>query len=141
MGTDVHSPEVRSYNMSQIRNRNTKPELKLRSMLHRAGYRFRIHNDKLPGKPDIVLPKYKTAIFVHGCFWHRHEGCRYCTTPKTRKEFWENKLSGNVVRDRLKQAQLEEAGWRVIVVWECELKHSAQETVLRLDDQLREGSK
>lgn len=108
--------------MSRIRGKNTKPELLLRSLLHRAGYRFRLHAPGLPGKPDIVLPKYSTVIFVHGCFWHRHEGCNNATMPKSRTEFWEDKFRRTVERDQEKQRQLEEMGWKVLIVWECEVK-------------------
>lgn len=137
MPTDVHSPETRSYNMSQIRGKNTKPEVQLRSLLHRAGFRFRIHDTKLPGKPDIVLPRYKCVIFVNGCFWHRHQGCKYCTTPKTRPEFWDKKFSDTIERDRIKRHQLELAGWRVFIVWECELRHTAEATVAHLTEQIK----
>jgi DNA mismatch endonuclease (patch repair protein) len=137
MTKDVHDPETRSYNMSRIRGKDTKPEVKLRSLLHKAGFRFRIHDSRLPGKPDIVLPRYKSVIFVNGCFWHRHEGCRYCTTPATRKDFWDKKFSGTVERDRVKKQQLEETGWDVFIVWECELKHDAKTTVARLIEQIK----
>lgn len=130
MPIDVHDPQTRSYNMSRIRGKDTKPEVKLRSLLHRAGFRFRIHDGRLPGKPDIVLPRYRSVIFVNGCFWHRHEGCRYCTTPATRREFWDKKFFDTVQRDQVKKKQLEEAGWDVFIVWECELKNDA-EGVLR----------
>jgi DNA mismatch endonuclease, patch repair protein len=109
--------------MGRIRNRNTKPEVLVRRTLHRMGYRFTINgplNKKLPGRPDIVLPKHRTAIFVHGCFWHRHEGCRDTTTPKTRTDWWLQKLSGNVARDQKNRSALRESGWNVVVVWECE---------------------
>lgn len=108
--------------MSGIKGKNTKPELLLRSALHKLGFRFRIQRKDLPGKPDIVLPKYKTIIFVHGCFWHRHPGCKYAYTPKSNIEFWTNKLEGNVIRDRLTEKALEELGWRILIVWECEVK-------------------
>ena len=113
----------RSWNMSRIRNRNTKPELIVRRLLHRMGYRFTLNgplNKKLPGRPDIVLPKYRTVVFVHGCFWHRHEGCRDTTTPKTRTDWWLEKLSGNVARDQKNQSALRSTGWNVVTVWECE---------------------
>lgn len=110
--------------MSRIRGKDTAPELKVRSMLHRMGYRFRLHVANLPGKPDIVLPKYKTAIFVHGCFWHRHEGCRLAYTPKTRTDFWARKLSENVQRDKVNSAMLQELGWNVVTIWECEIESS-----------------
>ena len=114
---DVHTPEQRSYNMSRIKGRDTQPEKTLRSLLHRNGLRFRIHDKRLPGHPDIVLPKYRSVIFVHGCFWHRHPGCRYASVPETRSAF-----SRNVERDRRNVFLLEEAGWNTIIVWECELK-------------------
>ena len=114
--------EQRSRNMSAIKSKNTKPEIKVRKVLHSMGYRFRLHSKDLPGSPDIVLPKYKTVIFVHGCFWHRHENCKYATTPKTRKEFWENKFKANINRDKLNQENLSSNGWKIIIVWECEIK-------------------
>jgi len=112
--------------MSLIKNRNTKPELAVRSLLHRMGYRFRLHKAHLPGKPDIVLSRYKTVIFVHGCFWHRHKDCRFAYTPKSRTDFWLKKLESNVSRDRQVKADLERLGWRVITVWECELRKPEQ---------------
>lgn len=111
----------RSWNMGRIKGRNTAPEIAVRSLLHRAGYRFRLHPKDLPGKPDIVLPGLGTVIFVHGCFWHRHRGCKQCYTPKTNVEFWDAKFAANVERDRKNAQALEESGWKVIVVWECEL--------------------
>ena len=114
--------EQRSRNMSAIKSKNTKPEIKVRKVLHSMGYRFRLHSKNLPGSPDIVLPKYKTVIFVHGCFWHRHENCKYASTPKTRKEFWEAKFRENINRDKLNQENLSSKGWKIIVVWECEIK-------------------
>ncbi len=112
----------RSWNMSRIRGRDTGPEVMLRSLLHRAGYRFRLHDRNLPGSPDIVLAKHRTAILVHGCFWHRHEGCRNATTPSTRRDFWQAKFDGNVTRDKANEERLIDLGWHLIVVWECELK-------------------
>ena len=106
--------------MSRIRGKDTKPELRVRSQLHRMGYRFRLHRKDPPGRPDIVLPKYDTVIFVHGCFWHRHKGCRFAYTPKTRVEFWETKFEQNVRRDRRNEAALRKRGWRIIRIWECE---------------------
>ena len=114
--------EQRSRNMSAIKSKNTKPEIKVRKILHSMGYRFRLHVKDLPGSPDIVLPKYKTVIFVHGCFWHRHENCKYATTPKTRKEFWVSKFKENVIRDKSHQKKLSAIGWKIIIVWECEIK-------------------
>lgn len=113
---------ARSRNMSAIRGRNTSPELKVRSLLHGLGYRFRLHRRDLPGSPDIVLPRHRTVVFVHGCFWHRHPGCRYTTTPKTRADFWARKFEQNMERDERQQRQLREMGWTVMVIWECELR-------------------
>lgn len=107
--------------MSRIRSKDTGPEMRVRSALHRAGYRFRLHVKDLPGRPDIVLPKYKTVIFVHGCFWHRHKGCSNATMPSTNQEFWKEKFRRNVERDKREQAELKKLGWKVIVVWECEV--------------------
>jgi len=120
---DKLSPERRSWNMSRIRGAHTKPEIRVRSMLHRMGYRFRLHRKDLPGKPDIVLPKYQTVIFVHGCFWHRHPGCRFAYTPKSRVEFWSKKFARNVERHKEVEAELSEQDWRVVLVWECETKN------------------
>ena len=113
---------VRSRNMAAIRGKDTAPELAVRRILHAMGLRFRLHRKDLPGRPDIVLPKHRTVVFVHGCFWHRHEDCRYTTTPKTRQEFWQTKFAANVERDRRNRTDLQRLGWRVIVVWECELR-------------------
>lgn len=118
--TDTISKERRSWNMSRIRDRNTKPELIVRAFLHKEGYRFRLHRKDLPGKPDIVLPKYRTVIFVHGCFWHRHENCHYAYTPKSRLEFWEEKFRTNIERDFKVITQLKNLGWNVVIIWECE---------------------
>ena len=107
--------------MSRIRGKNTIPELAVRSFLQHKGLRFRIHVNKLPGRPDIVLAKYKTVIFVHGCFWHRHQGCKYAYTPKTRKKFWEKKLIDNVKRFKKVQVLLRKLGWKTLVIWECEI--------------------
>lgn len=115
--------------MSKIRSGNTNPEKLVRSLLHRSGYRFRIHVKNLPGSPDIVLPKYKTAIFIHGCYWHRHSECKYAYTPKSRTEFWKEKFEATVERDQRKSDELLSAGWRVIVVWECELEKNAQAVI------------
>lgn len=119
---DVHSAEVRSYNMSRIRSKDTKPELLLRKVLFANGFRFRLHDMSLPGKPDIVLKKYKTVILVHGCFWHGHKDCKYFVVPKTRTEWWMNKITGNQRNDLVKKKGLRKAGWNVIEVFECELK-------------------
>jgi DNA mismatch endonuclease, patch repair protein len=120
--TDVHTREQRSRNMAAIRGKDTKPEIKVRSVLHALGYRFRLHRKDLPGKPDIVLPKFRVAVFVHGCFWHSHS-CRYGrVVPATRAEFWSAKRAGTVERDEKKKRALEELGWRVLSLWECEMK-------------------
>ena len=118
---DVVDPATRSRMMSGIKGKDTKPELQVRKYLHSRGLRFRLHVKDLPGKPDLVFPKYKTVVFVHGCFWHQHTGCKYATMPSSRVNFWTNKLSENVMRDSYQIAALEGLGWRVFVVWECEL--------------------
>ena len=110
----------RSWNMSRIRGQDTGPELTVRSALHRAGYRFRLHRSDLPGRPDIVLPKYHTVIFVHGCFWHRHKACRFAYTPKSRVAFWSSKFRSNIERDQRNSTALRKLGWRVVTVWECQ---------------------
>ena len=115
--------EQRSRNMSAIKSKNTKPEIKVRKLLHSMGYRFRLHSKDLPGSPDIVLPKYKTFIFVHGCFWHRHENCKYASTPKTRKEFWNKKFEENIKRDSEIQDKIKNLDWKSVVIWECETKN------------------
>ena len=107
--------------MAAIKSKNTKPEIAVRRLLHSLGYRFRLHRKDLPGSPDIVLPKYKTVIFVHGCFWHRHENCKFATTPKTREEFWENKFKQNEERDKNNFKELKNLNWKVLVLWECEI--------------------
>jgi DNA mismatch endonuclease (patch repair protein) len=117
---DRLSKERRSWNMSRIRGKNTKPEIVVRSLMHRLGYRFRLHGRKLPGRPDVVLPKHKTVVFVHGCFWHRHRNCKNCTTPTKRRAWWLEKLEGNAARDKLHQRALWRLGWKVVIVWECE---------------------
>lgn len=121
---DRISVEHRSWNMSRIRSSNTAPELIVRSLLHGLGYRFRLHAKKMPGRPDIVLKKYRTAILVHGCYWHRHDGCSLAYTPKSRRDFWMAKFQQNVERDKRTQRALRLEGWRVIVVWECEIAHT-----------------
>jgi DNA mismatch endonuclease (patch repair protein) len=120
--TDVVDSMTRSRMMSGIRGKNTKPELALRKALHSRGFRYRLNDCRLPGRPDLVLPKYRTAILVHGCFWHRHEECRYATSPSTRPEFWQAKFDANTRRDREVQELLTKQGWRVATVWECALK-------------------
>lgn len=129
---DVHEPEVRSYNMSQIQGKDTKPEMLVRKFLHSNGFRYRLHVKDLPGKPDLVMPKYNSVIFVHGCFWHAHEGCKYFKIPKTRTEWWKEKLYGNRERDQRHVQALKDEGWNVIVVWGCELKSDKKETLMQL---------
>lgn len=120
--TDIHTPEQRSRNMAAIHSKDTKPEIIVRTALHALGYRFRLHRRDLPGTPDIVLPKYRTVIFVHGCFWHSHN-CRYGkVTPVTRSEFWSDKRAGTVERDQRKAQALEKEGWQVLTIWECETR-------------------
>jgi len=121
--TDKLSPERRSWNMSRIRSGNTAPEIAVRSILHRMGLRFRLHGRHLPGRPDIVLPRHRTVVFVHGCFWHRHPKCKFAYVPKSRAEFWQKKFQSNVERDIAVQKQLRSSGWRIVVVWECEIKN------------------
>lgn len=119
---DVHDKKTRSYNMSQIKGKNTKPEELVRKYLFSQGFRYRKNDKRLPGSPDIVLPKYKTVIFINGCFWHRHKDCKYFVWPKSNEEFWKNKINSNVERDIKKTKQLTKLGWKVIIVWECQLK-------------------
>lgn len=114
--------ERRSWNMSRIRSKNTKPEMAVRRALHAAGFRFRLHVKDLPGKPDIVLPKWKAVVFIHGCFWHRHNGCKGASTPKTRTEWWNNKFERNQENDKKNIQALTNDGWNVVIVWECEIK-------------------
>jgi len=118
---DHLTKKKRSWNMSRIKSKDTKPELIVRSLLHHLGYRFRLHSKKLPGKPDIVLAKYKTVIFVHGCFWHRHKDCPRATTPKSNQEYWKAKFERNVQRFEEVSKQIQAMGWHVMVIWECEL--------------------
>lgn len=117
---DRLTKERRSWNMGRIRGKHTAPEIVVRSILHQMGFRFRLHGKNLPGRPDIVLPKHRAVIFVNGCFWHRHRGCRNCTTPTNNRAFWVNKLEGNASRDILHRRALRKLGWHVFVVWECE---------------------
>ncbi|WP_006914856.1 very short patch repair endonuclease [Salinisphaera shabanensis] len=124
---DIVNPCKRSSMMSRIKGRDTKPELQVRRYLHACGFRFRLHRKDLPGRPDIVLPKYRLVIFVHGCFWHRHPGCHYATVPATRTDFWQRKFEGNVHRDQRSIERLLQNGWRVFVIWECGLRHQLEE--------------
>lgn len=131
---DTLSPEHRSWVMAQIHSKDTKPELVVRSWLHRRGYRFRLHVKTLPGHPDIVLPRYRALVEVRGCFWHRHPGCKTATTPSSHKRFWKDKFRRNVARDRLHEDEWRELGWHVFVIWECELAPRRREaTLLALD--------
>jgi DNA mismatch endonuclease (patch repair protein) len=127
---DVHSKEVRSYNMSMIRGKDTKPEILVRKFLFSKGLRYRLHDKRLSGKPDIVCPRYKTAVFIHGCFWHGHKDCKYYVIPKTRTEWWQNKIDLNKANDDKAVFKLISDGWNVIIVWECELKSNTLEETL-----------
>jgi DNA mismatch endonuclease (patch repair protein) len=135
---DTLSPEQRSERMSRVRGRDTKPELLVRKALHALGYRYRLHDKKLPGTPDLTFPGRRKAIFVHGCFWHRHEGCSLARMPKSRLEFWRPKLEGNRVRDAVKLEHLRALGWDVMVVWECQLRE-LDELVTRIEIFLNEN--
>ena len=128
---DNHTKDQRSYNMSRIRSNNTKPEKIVRSYLFSKGLRFRKNDKRYPGHPDIVLPKYNTVVFVHGCFWHRHEGCRYATTPTTNVEYWNNKFQMNTSRDKRNQEELKKMGWQVLIIWECQLKKDIRDNSLQ----------
>ncbi len=119
---DVHNPKVRSYNMSMIKGKDTKPEIIVSKFLHSKGFRFRLHRKDLPGKPDIVLPKYSAVIFVNGCFWHGHKNCKYFVIPKTRTEWWKNKIDNNIKNDLKNKSGLKSAGWKIITIWTCQLK-------------------
>lgn len=120
--TDVHSKKIRSYNMSMIKGKNTKPEMLIRSFLHSKGFRYRIHDKHVYGKPDLVLKKHKAVVFINGCFWHAHDNCRFFVIPKTRQEWWTNKLLNNRTRDLQITERLKSEGWNVITIWECEIK-------------------
>ena len=134
---DLLTSNQRRYCMSRIRGKNTKPEILVRKGLHARGFRFRLHNKKLPGSPDILLPKYGVAIMVNGCFWHGHKGCRYATNPKSNAEFWETKIARNRHRDEVTAAHLEALGWHVITIWECELR-GTDKSVRRIDELVNE---
>ncbi|MEE5042183.1 very short patch repair endonuclease [Pseudomonas alliivorans] len=140
MCADVFTPEQRSKVMGKIKGKNTKPELIVRSVCHRLGLRFRLHRGDLPGKPDLVFPKYKLCLFVHGCFWHQHPGCKYAYRPKSRPEFWIPKLQKNVIRDADARAELEATGWKVAVIWECRTKTIA-DTEAEVRDVFKDCSK
>lgn len=130
---DIVSKEVRSRMMAAIRGSNTSPEMKVRKLLHRNGFRYRLHSRELPGKPDVVLPRYNVCIFIHGCFWHRHPGCRYATNPRTREEFWQTKFDQNVKRDLRNKTELLELGWRVFELWECGIRKPEAEMTWLLE--------
>lgn len=134
---DVVDAATRSRMMAGIRSRDTRPEMMVRKHLHARGFRYRLHVRTLPGSPDLVLPRYHVVIFVHGCFWHRHLGCRYATTPASNVERWRLKFDSNTERDSRQESMLRTAGWRVIVVWECELKRTPDERLMRLEDEIR----
>jgi DNA mismatch endonuclease (patch repair protein) len=133
---DKFTKQARSKIMAQVKSENTSPELAIRKLLHRLGYRFRLHRKDLPGKPDIVLPKYKTVIFVHGCFWHGHPGCKRAARPASNTDFWNKKLDRNIERDHKAREELEKLGWRVMTIWECEIKNAekVEETFKFLSD-------
>lgn len=124
--TDILSPEQRRRCMQSIRGKDTKPEIKVRKLCHALGYRFRLHRRDLPGSPDLVFPRLRLCLFVHGCFWHRHSGCKFAYEPKSRVEFWQNKFEGNVERDSRAESDLRQLGWRVEIIWECETRDSEQ---------------
>ena len=127
---DTLTPAQRHTVMAAIHSSDTKPESALRHALWRKGFRYRVNDRRLPGSPDIVLPKYNTIVFVHGCFWHLHEGCKYATMPKSNVDYWKKKLYGNCERDERNRKELEKLGWKVITVWECELKKDRREQTL-----------
>lgn len=134
---DIKTPEQRSYNMAATKGKNTKPETIVRKYLFSEGFRYRKNDKRYPGTPDVVLPKYKTMIFVNGCFWHGHEGCKYFVWPKNNEKFWRKKITANIERDRRDFSQLEALGWNVIVIWECQLKpKTVKETLENLKAQL-----
>jgi DNA mismatch endonuclease (patch repair protein) len=128
--TDVHEPKVRSYNMSRIRSKDTNPEMIVRRFLFKNGFRYRLHVKDLPGKPDIVLPKYKTVIFVNGCFWHGHDNCKYFVVPKTRTDWWLQKINGNKQLDNISYLKLKSEGWEISCIFECELRREKREETL-----------
>jgi len=135
--TDVHNKETRSYNMSQIKGKNTKPEILVRKYLFSKGFRYRINDKKLPGKPDIALPKYKIVIFINGCFWHGHENCKYFTLPKTRTEWWNDKIKTTKKRDDKNKTVLTELGWTVYTIWTCEITKDGSSVINKIIDEIR----
>lgn len=128
---DIFTPEKRSKIMSKVKQKDSKQEMFVRKLTHSMGYRYRLHKEGLPGKPDLVFPKYKKVIFVHGCFWHGHEGCRRSALPSTNVEFWRKKISGNVKRDKLTYKRLEKLGWGILIIWQCEIKQFEKENLKR----------
>lgn len=138
---DVVDRATRSRMMSGIKGRNTRPELEVRQALHAAGFRYRLHAADLPGRPDIVLSRYRVVILVHGCFWHRHTGCRFTTTPSTRPDFWRSKFEANVLRDQRSRVALEELGWRIATVWECAVRRNSSDVARQLEDWIRSDSR
>ena len=138
--SDIYPPEKRSKVMSKVKSKDTKPELFVRSWLHKRGYRFRLHRKDLPGTPDLVLPKYNTVIFVHGCFWHQHPGCKKTTIPKKNHTFWKQKLERNIERDREVILELKKRGWDVIIIWECDIKSNFELVMAKVEAQLSRTS-
>ena len=134
---DKLTREKRSWNMSRIRGKDTEIEIKVRKYLFSQGFRFRKNVADMPGKPDIILPKYKTVIFMHGCYWHRHTGCKNCTTPNTNREFWLKKFEKNIQNDSKHQQELEAAGWKVLILWECEIENDFERLMDNLVVELR----
>ncbi len=137
--TDIYSPAKRSEVMAKVRGRDTEIERLLRSALHRLGLRFRLNVAALPGRPDIVLPRYRTVVFVHGCYWHHHQGCRRASLPKSNRDFWKAKLSSNVRRDRVVAKALHSAGWHTLIAWECDIMRDVAESARRIRDRLCES--
>jgi len=139
---DVHDKKTRSYNMSMIRSKDTKPEILVRKFLFGNGFRYKLYDKTLPGKPDLVFPKYKTVIFIHGCFWHGHEGCKYFVVPKTRTKWWLDKINSNIANDKKKKTSLKKLGWKTITIWECEIKPEKRgKTLSKLLKQLKKQAK
>ena len=134
---DVHDKKTRSYNMSRIKSKDTKPEILVRKFLFSKGFRYKLHDKSLPGKPDIVLPKYKTVIFVHGCFWHGHKGCKYAKLPETRKSFWYEKIRRNMELDSINKKTLRKRGWTIIEIWQCQLKKHGAIKLIKVEDKIR----
>jgi DNA mismatch endonuclease (patch repair protein) len=137
---DIVDSGTRSRMMAGIKSKNTKPEMTVRKYLHAKGFRYRLHDPGLPGSPDIILPKYRVSIFVHGCFWHRHAGCKFSTTPANNAERWKLKFEANVERDSRKESSLRMAGWRVLIVWECELRKDPQARLQALVNEISNPS-